>query len=195
MDLNALFESLTTSADGTVRPLLTAWLVQVGALLPRLLVAIAIVVAGLVVGRIARNAVTAGARAGRLARADLLGRAAQFVVVASAVVTGIDQVGVDSRFLTAIVTIVLGSALGGTALAFAFGARTEVSNLVAMHYIRQVHRPGQLIRLGDVQGRIREFTKTKVIVALDDGEAHLPARLFSDQVARVPAAQADSDQA
>ena len=193
MDLNALFESLTTSADGTVRPLLTAWLVQVGALLPRLLVAIVIVVVGLVAGRIARNAVTAGARAGRLARADLLGRAAQFVVVTSAVVTGVDQVGVDSRFLTAIVAIVLGSALGGTALAFAFGARTEVSNLVAMHYVRQVYRQGQLISVGEVRGRIREFTKTTVIVAMDDGDAHLPGRLFSDQVTQVLAAQADSN--
>ncbi len=191
MDLNTLFESLATSADGTIRPLLTAWLVQVGVLLPRLLVAILIVVVGLVVGRIARNAVTAAARAGRLARADLLGRAAQFAVVAAAVVTGLDQAGVDSGFLTAMVAIVLGSALGGTALAFAFGARTEVGNLVAMHYVRQVYRPGQLIRLGDVQGRIREFTKTTVIVAMDDGEAHLPGRLFSDHVAQVPAAQAD----
>ena len=193
MDLNTLFESLATSADGTVRPLLTAWLVQVGVLLPRLLVAILIVVVGLVVGRIARNAVTAGARAGRLARADLLGRAAQFAVVAAAVVTGLDQAGVDSGFLTAMVAIVLGSALGGTALAFAFGARTEVGNLVAMHYVRRVYRPGQLIRLGDVRGRIREFTKTTVIVAMDDGEAHLPGRLFSDHVAQVPAAQAEAD--
>ena len=194
MDLTLLLESLATSVDGAVRPLLTAWLVQIGALLPRLLVGIVIVVVGLVAGRVARNAVTAGARAGRLARADLLGRAVQFVVVTSAVVTGLEQVGVDSRFLTAVVAIVLGSALGGTALAFAFGARTEVGNLVAMHYIRQVYRPGQLIRLGDVRGRIREFTKTTVVVAMDGGEAHLPGRLFSNQGAQVPAARTESDQ-
>ncbi len=194
MYLTAMFESLVTSADGTVRPLLTAWLVQIGTLLPRLAVGIAIVVAGLIVGRIARNAVTAGARAGRMGRADLLGRVAQFVIVVAAVVTGFEQVGVDSQFLTAIAVIVLGSALGGTALAFAFGARTEVGNLVAMHYIRQVYRPGQLIRLGEVRGRIREFTKTTVVVVMDGGEAHLPGRLFSDHVAQVLAAPAGSDQ-
>ena len=194
MYLTAMFESLATSADGTVRPLLTAWLVQIGTLLPRLAVGIAIVVAGLIVGRIARNAVTAGARAGRMGRADLLGRVAQFVIVVAAVVTGFEQVGVDSQFLTAIAVIVLGSALGGTALAFAFGARTEVGNLVAMHYIRQVYRPGQLIRLGEVRGRIREFTKTTVVVVMDGDEAHLPGRLFSDHVAQVLAAPAGSDQ-
>ena len=194
MGLDTLFESLIASADGTARSLLTAWLVQVWALLPRVLVAILIVVVGLVAGRLARNAVTVGARAGRLSQADLLGRAAQFVVVTSAVVTGLDQVGVDSRFLTAMVAIVLGSMLGGTALAFAFGARTEVSNLVAMHYVRQVYHPGQLILLGGVRGRIRDFTKTTVIVAMESGEAHLPGRLFSDQVAQVPAAQTETDQ-
>lgn len=194
MDLNALFESLAASANGTVRSLLTAWLVQAGALLPRLLVAIVIVGLGLVVGRIVRNAVTAGAQASRLARAEMLGRTAQFVVVVTAVITGIEQVGVDSQLVTAIITIMLGSALGGTALAFAFGARTEVGNLIAMHYVRQAYRPGQLIHVGDVRGRIRKLTKTTVVVAMDDADAHLPGRLFSDHVAHVPTAQADSNQ-
>ena len=47
-----------------------------------------------------------------------------------------------------------------------------------MHYVRQVHRPGQLIKLGDVRGRIRGFTQTAVIVEIGDGEAHVPGRMF-----------------
>ena len=163
-------------------PVLAAWMGQLGALLPRLLVGALIVVIGLFVGSLARDAVAAAARAGGTDRADLLGRAVQAAVVVPAVVTGLEQVGVDSRFLTSMIVMVAGGALGGTALAFAFGARTEVSNIVAMHYVRQVYRTGQRIQVGAVRGRIAAFTTTTVVVAVPNGQAHVPARMFSDQV-------------
>lgn len=170
-------------------PVLAAWMGQLGALLPRLFLGGLIVVVGSLVGAVARDAATAAARAGGIERADFLGRAAQVAVIVTAIVTGLDQVGVDSRFLTSMLAVGVGGALGGTALAFALGARTEVGNLVAMHYVRQVYRIGQLIRLGTVGGRIRAFTTTTVIIATESGEAHVPGRLFSDQVTEVPASE------
>ncbi len=170
-------------------PVVAAWVGQLGALLPRLLVGGLIVVVGLFVGSVAREAVSAAARAGGAARADLLGRIVQGAVVVTAVVTGLEQVGVDSRFLTMMMVIVTGGAIGGIALAFAFGARTEVSNLVAMHYVRQAYRTGQLIQVGGIGGRIAEFTRTTVIVATPDGQAHVPGRMFSEQVTTLPAAE------
>ena len=167
-------------------PVLAAWVGQLGNLLPRLLVAALIVAAGLLAGAVTREAVSAAARAGGAARADLLGRIVQGVVVATAVVTGLEQVGVDSRFLTSMTVVAAGGALGGVALAFALGARTEVSNIVAMHYVRQTFRPGQLITLAGVNGRIRSFTTTSVIVGGDVGEVHVPGRMFSEQMTVVP---------
>lgn len=181
----AVFAAAAVEALGL--PVLAAWLGQLGNLLPRLFVGGLIVVAGLLAGAVSRDAVSAAARAGGAARADLLGRVVQAVVVATAVVTGLEQIGVDSRFLTSMILVAAGGALGGTALAFALGARTEVSNIVAMHYVRQTYRTGQLIRLGAAQGRIQAFTATSVVIAVDDGEAHVPARMFSDQVTEVPA--------
>ena len=170
-------------------PVLAAWVGQLGALLPRLFVGAIIVVVGLFVGSLARDAAAAAARAGGADRADLLGRVVQAAVVATAVVAGLEQVGVDSSFLTSMIVVVAGAALGGMALAFAFGARTEVGNIVAMYYVRQAYRTGQLIRLGDVHGRIAAFTKTTVVVDVRDGQAHVPARMFSDQVTELPASE------
>jgi len=170
-------------------PVVAAWVGQLGALLPRLLVGGLIVVVGLFVGSVAREAVSAAARAGGAARADLLGRIVQGAVVVTAVVTGLEQIGVDSRFLTMMMVIVTGGAIGGIALAFAVGARTEVSNLVAMHYVRQAYRTGQRIQVGGIGGRIAEFTRTTVIVATPDGQAHVPGRMFSEQVTTLPAAE------
>ncbi len=167
-------------------PVLAAWVGQLGSLLPRLFVASLIVVAGFLAGAFTREAVAAAARAGGAARADLLGRIVQAVVVATAIVTGLEQVGVDSRFLTSMTVVAAAGALGGVALAFALGARTEVSNIVAMHYVRQTFRPGQLITLGGVNGRIRAFTSTSVIIGGGEGEIHVPGRMFSEQMTVVP---------
>ena len=168
-------------------PVVAAWVGQVGALLPQLFVGALIVLVGLFVGSISREAASAAARAKGAARADLLGRSVQGVIVVTAVVAGLEQIGVDSRFLTSMIVVVVAGVLGGTALAFAFGARTEASNIVAMHYVRQVYRIGQLIQLGGVRGRIAAFTKTTVVVDAGDGRAHIPARMFSDQVTELPA--------
>lgn len=183
----ALFAAAAVEMLGL--PVLAAWAGQLGNLLPRLFVAGLIVVIGLFIGSVARDAVSAAARAGGVARADLLGRVVQVAVVMTAVLTAVDQIGIDSRFLSSMAAVVAGGLLGGTALAFAFGARTEVGNIVAMHYLRQVYRPGQLIKLDGVRGRIEAFTKTTVVVSLDDSQAYVPGRMFSDQVVEVPAAE------
>ena len=167
-------------------PVLAAWVGQLGNLLPRLFVASLIVVAGFLAGAFTREAVAAAARAGGAARADLLGRVVQAVVVATAIVTGLEQIGVDSRFLTSMTVVAAAGALGGVALAFALGARTEVSNIVAMHYVRQTFRLGQLITLSGVNGRIRAFTSTSVIIGGGEGEVHVPGRMFSEQMTVVP---------
>ena len=180
----AVFAAAAVEALGL--PVLAAWLGQLGNLLPRLFVGGLMVVAGLLAGAVSRDAVSVAARAGGAARADLLGRVVQAAVVATAVVTGLEQIGVDSRFLTSMILVVASGALGGTALAFALGARTEVSNIVAMHYVQQHYRTGQLIKLGATQGRIQAFTATNVVISVDDGEAHVPARMFSDQVTEKP---------
>ena len=183
----ALFAAAAVETLGL--PLLAASIGQVGALLPRLLVGALVVLIGLVVGSLARDAVAAAARAGGADRAELLGQAVQAAIVIVAVVTGLEQIGVDSRFLTLMIAVVAGAVLGGSALAFALGARTEVSNIVAMHYVRQAYRAGQRVRLGDVRGRIAAFTATTVVVDVRDGQVHVPARMFSDQIAELPAAE------
>ncbi len=167
-------------------PLLAIWVGQLGDLLPRLFVGGLIVFIGLLAGALARDAAVAAARSGDAMRARVLGRVVQTVIVAAAVVTGLDQVGVDSRFLTVMIAVTVGGVFGGTALAFALGARAEVGNIVAMHYVRQTFSLGQRIRVGGVDGRIHAFTTTSVIVGTGHGLLHLPGSKFSDQITEVP---------
>ena len=175
---------LAAASDTLGLPVVATWLARAGELLPRLLLGGLVLLAGLLAGALAREAVTTATAAAGLGQAGWLGRAAQAAVVTAAAVTGLEQIGVDSLFVTAMLAVVLGGLLGGLALAFAFGARLEVGNMVAMHYVRQAFQTGQTVRIAGIQGRIREFTKTAVVVEGATGHSRIPGRVFSQEIAQ-----------
>jgi small-conductance mechanosensitive channel len=163
-------------------PVVAAWLGGVSTYLPRVLVAVLIVLGGFVAGSLARDAIASAATAAGIAYGVLLARVVYVAVLAVAVVTGIDQIGIESRFLTMIMAIVVGSMVGAAALAFSLGARTAVSNIIAAHYLRQIYRVGQTIKIGEAQGKISEITSTAVIVENSNDRILVPAKEFSEKI-------------
>ena len=173
------------AAEASGLPVLATWLSQTVGLLPRILLGGLIVLGGFVLGTFTRDAIVTAADAAGLARGDLLGRAAQVAIIVAAGVAGVEQIGIDSQFLTVMLSVTIGAALGGAALAFALGSRTEVGNIVAMHYVRRRLRVGQRIALKDVKGLVREFTSTGVMLETATERVHVPGKTFSDTVTRV----------
>jgi small-conductance mechanosensitive channel len=175
-----VFVAAATDALGL--PLLAAWLGAASNHLPRILLAVLIVIAGFVGGALARDAARAAAHAAGFGREALLGRLVQGLIVVVALITALDHVRVDIAFLTATLLIVVGALTGSVALAFALGARTAVSNIIACHYLQQTHRMGQLVRVGTVEGRIVEFTSGAVVLEGSEGRVLVPAKTFSESV-------------
>lgn len=147
--------------------------------LPSVLAAILIVVAGIVVGNLARTAITAAAASARMAYGELLGRLIQITILLVVGVVAIDQIGIDSTFLMVSMAIVLFSTLGGLALGFGLGARAVVGNLLASHYLLQTYKVGQRVRIGEAEGRILEIGNTAVVLETPQGRALVPAQQFS----------------
>ncbi len=163
-------------------PVVATWLGGVSTYLPRVLIAGLILLAGILAGSIARDALASAAAAAGIAYGALLGRMVYVSILLIAIITGIDQIGIESRFLTATITIVIASAVGAAALAFGLGARTSVSNIIASHYLRQIYRVGHNIRIGEAQGRISEITNSFVIVENANDRLVVPAKEFSERI-------------
>jgi small-conductance mechanosensitive channel len=170
----------TAATETLGLPVLATWLSGVSYYLPRILVSALIILAGLFAGNLARDAITATAGAAGLAYSELLGRAVYVIVLLVAIVTGVDQLGIESRFLTLTITVVIAALIGGAALAFGLGSRTTVSNIIAAHYLRQIYRVGQTVRIHDIYGRIAEITPTSVILDGPEGRVLVPAKDFSE---------------
>jgi small-conductance mechanosensitive channel len=161
-------------------PVVTASLSRIAYYLPNVLAALVIVFAGLIAGKLIGNAVTRGAEGAGMALGPAIGGTVRGTVMLIAVVVAMEQVGIQADVLIVIVAVVVGAALAGAGLAFGLGARTAVSNIIASHYVAQVYRVGQTVRLADVEGKIVQTTPTAVFVAAPAGRVMIPANRFSE---------------
>jgi small-conductance mechanosensitive channel len=174
-----IFMGAATDALGL--PVLATWLSGLSQFLPRLLLAALIVLAGVLAGALARDALTATTHASGVLFGPAIARGTQVAIVTAAAITAVDQVGIDSRFLTGAIMVALAAFLGGSALAFGLGARTAESNIIAVHYIRQAYQIGQRVRLGTQEGTIQAITATAVVLDTPQGRVMVPAKAFGER--------------
>ncbi|HKL77784.1 MAG TPA: hypothetical protein VJ985_05380, partial [Gammaproteobacteria bacterium] len=157
-----------------------AWLERLVGYLPVLLAGGLILMAGFFIAALARNLVIATAPT-TPDQAAVLGRALQVVILLTALVLGADQVGLEVTFLVTLGTVVAGALAGGLVLAASLGSGTFVANLIGAHHLRQQYRPGQLLRVGDYEGRVLALTATTLVLDCPEGRVSLPGKAFNEQ--------------
>ena len=142
--------------------------------LPQFLLGGVIIVIGYLLGLLARALL-----AGRVGpeHGSTLPRLAQAIVFVTAVMTGVEQMGINISFVTTVIVVLLSVSLGGMSLAFALGSRELVANLLARRSLGD-YRLGQALRIGETEGVIVEFTRIGVVLETADGTVHVPARKF-----------------
>jgi small-conductance mechanosensitive channel len=171
---------LAAAADTLGLPVLSTSLVGFGFYVPRLIGAILIAVFGLILGNLAREAVTAAASAAGAPFAAAVGQIIRAAILIAAGLIAVAELGIDITLLTAVLSVTLLAVLGAFSLAFGLGARTAVSNIIGAHYLRQTFKIGEKVRFGEIEGTITNITSVSVIVRVPDGEMVIPAKQFSE---------------
>lgn len=169
-----------TAANALGLALLSAAVDSLSLFVPRVFTAVLIVLAGLVIGNLARGAVTAAAAGAGTSVGPGLGQVVRIAVLTAAVLIAVAELGVDVALLTALFSVAAAALLGGFALAFGLGARTAISNIIGSHYLRQTFEVGQTARIGGVEGTIVELTATSVILDVPEGRMIVPAKQFGE---------------
>jgi small-conductance mechanosensitive channel len=136
--------------------------------LPRLLVAIVLLLAGVLLAEIARRQVD------RLAQQmDLpgpLGLLVEVAVVAVFSVTALAELGVPVSVLLLIVAIVLAGIALTFALAFGIGGQAMAREVSARRYVESSYEVGQDVSLGGVRGRISAIDATCTVLETSGGD-------------------------
>ena len=161
-------------------PVVSSGLNKLAGYLPNLIVAILVIVGGIILGNMLRAAITSTAKTAKISYAATLGETARVTVLTLATMIALTQIGIDSTVLIVAFGLVVGGTIGGSALAFGFGARTAVSNLIAGRNVTKNFQTGQPIRIGNISGRILQITPSMVILQTDEGQAQIPAKVFEE---------------
>lgn len=188
-----LLISVTIAAGIAGLSTISEWLDRITAHLPNLVAGIAIVVVGYFLSVYVREQVAPGAGSGGSAQNRLLARIAQGLVVSTALIVGLDQIGIDVALLVALSVVSVAALLTGLAVAFALGARSHVSNLVGVRSARQHLSPGVRIRVDDIEGEILEITPTQIALTTNQGKVLLPGRIADEKTITIVAVDVAED--
>lgn len=176
---------MAVSANVLGWDLFSGWLDSIVSYLPGLVTGLLIILAGILLGSVARATIHTATQKNAPDQSAMMSRAVQVVIVFSAVIIGVEQIGLNIGFLSTLIVVVVGVLLAGAALAFSLGARSLVANVIGAQYTRRHCRIGDVIRLGSVQGEVIEIAQTGIVVATGEGKAIIPARLFHEEVCHV----------
>ena len=153
--------------------------------LPSILAGGLIMLTGYILASLVKNIVLASLNSADIAEAEVLSRLAQTITFVTAIIIGLDQIGIEVTFLTTMLGVSTAAVLVGFALAFGLGSRSLVSNLVAVYYTKDMIHTGQKIRIGDIEGTVLELSTTTIILDTAAGRTSIPAKLFQEEIVTV----------
>ena len=151
------------------------------AFLPRLAAAGLVLCVGAgVAGVVRRAAIGFGQRRGDVDRPELLGNLAYYGVMTVAVIVAADQAGLETSLIETLLIVLAAITAAAIALAFALGSRHSFHNLVAGHFLSRLARPGDTIRVGDVEGVVIRYFGVCVVLKTAEGEVAVPCKVLLD---------------
>ena len=152
--------------------------------LPKLLVALALLLAGAVLGTFARSRIDRVAAQMDLPRE--LGRLAEGIIILLFGLTALSQIGVSTAILTVLGYLLIGAVALAAALAVGLGNRDVVRAVGAGRVLRTSYAPGQVIAVAGVRGTIVALESAAVVLRTEGGTTvRLPNQLVLDSVVEV----------
>lgn len=160
--------------------IITTWMESILHFSPNFLAAMLIVLIAVIGGRTVADIISSiGIRVG-LNYSNTLGKLVQYLILITAIVIAIDQIGIEVVILINMINIGLAALLFGSALAFGLGARTSVSNILGTFYVRKMYKVGDQVKIDDIQGRIAKIDATSVVIDTQTGQVIVPAKIFGE---------------
>ena len=149
------------------------------AYLPRLLTALAILVAGIYLGTVVKKAIHTMFKSLEISGGNILGNIAFYLIVVFLSITAFDQAGIDTSVIKSNLTLILGSIVLSFTIAFGLGSRDVVKKLLFGFYTRKNFEIGQRIKVGKTKGEIIAIDNICMTIKTANGKVILPI----DQVA------------
>jgi hypothetical protein len=146
--------------------------------IPRLLSALLIFIIGYSLARFVRDAVRTATQSMEIGIGRVSGDILFYFLVLLVSITALAQAGIDTTMISSHMYILIGALCLTFAIAFGWGAREVVSDLLKNFYNRNVLQQGDKIEYNGETGVIEKITKTSVIYRVEDVSRVVPAKDF-----------------
>ena len=172
-----IFTSLAQAMGWT---LLTTEISRFFNYLPQLIGALAILIGGLYVAGLIRDAVRNATKALNISAGRLLSILIYYIFFALVLLTALRQAGIDTTLLSTNLLLILGAILLAAAISYSYASRDILRNVLSTFYGKHTFVPGQYITIDGHQGTIIELNNQRLVLKLDNDDVlHLPTQLLS----------------
>jgi len=155
------------------------------AYLPKLLTALAIFVAGVYLGTVAKKAINSMFKSLEISGGNLVGNIAFYLIVIFLSITAFDQAGIDTTIIKSNLTLVIGSVLLSFSIAFGLGSRDVIKRLLFGYYSRKNLEIGQKIKINDTIGVIETIDNICMILNTQEGKMVFPIKDIVDSQIKI----------
>ncbi len=155
-------------------PQLTEILNQVLAFLPRVVVALVILLIGALVGKLLADVVRGSLATARLGNANLLASVARYGVLAFAVVAALSQLQIAPDIINVLWTALIGGFALALALAFGLGARDAAGSVATGQMIKGEIQPGMQIQVDGQGGTVEQIGAVYTTIRTPSGSFKVP---------------------
>ena len=153
--------------------------------LPKLFSALAIFMIGVYIASIIRNAVNSLFKSFNLGGSKFIGNIIFYVLVVIITITALNQAGVDTGIITNNLTLILGALLFAFTLAFGLGSKEIIQRLLFGFYTRKTLSVGDVIKIGDVKGKIAAIDNINLILQTKEGKQVFPIKIINDSIIKI----------
>ncbi len=153
--------------------------------LPRLFSAIAILMIGIYIANLIKNAIQSLFKSLDLGGSNVIGSIVFFAIVVIVAITALNQAGIDTEMITSNLTLIMGSLLLAFTIAFGLGSKEIVQRLLFGFYSRKNLSVGQKIKIGGIEGTIDAIDNIYLTLITDDGKFIFPIKEVNDTIIQV----------
>ncbi len=153
--------------------------------LPKLFSAIAILMIGIYIANIIRNAIKSLFKSFDLGGSAIIGNIVFYAILLIITITALNQAGINTDVITNNLTIILGALLFAFTIAFGLGSKEIVQRLLFGFYSRKNLAVGQRIKVGEVQGTIDAIDNICLVLKTNEGKFIFPIKEVNDRVIKV----------
>ena len=165
--------------------LFAGWFHDIFTYLPGIITGMIVILGGFLLSNLAKSAIISAAHRAGIQQSLVMAKVVQIAIIFSAVIIGVEQIGLNIGFLSNVIVVVIAILLAGVVLAFSLGARTLVANIIAAQYIRRHCEPGDSLSIADTEGEVIEISQASIVLETEHGKSVIPAKLFHEQITHI----------